>query len=73
MFYLITSSKTNLMKGIILYKGKYGATRQYAERLDSRCIAMAGCLHPKQLLTQTLGDAADVVVIVPAVRCMQAG
>jgi menaquinone-dependent protoporphyrinogen IX oxidase len=48
------------MKGIILYKGKYGATRQYANWIGE-------ALHwplftPEQLLDETI-DATDVVVI----------
>ena len=48
------------MKGIILYKGKYGATRQYANWIGE---ALRWPLFtPEQLLDETL-DAADVVVI----------
>jgi menaquinone-dependent protoporphyrinogen IX oxidase len=48
------------MKGIILYKGKYGATRQYANWIAE---SMQWQLFtPEQLLNETL-NTADVVVI----------
>jgi len=48
------------MKGLILYKGKYGATREYAGFIGE---ALKWPIYtPEQLLAPTL-DAADVVVI----------
>ncbi|MCS3798700.1 flavodoxin domain-containing protein [Niastella sp. OAS944] len=48
------------MKGIIVYKGKYGATRQYATWIGE---ALNWPLFtPEQLLNQTLDDA-DVVIV----------
>lgn len=48
------------MKGIILYKGKYGATRQYAAWTGE--AMQWPVFTPEQLLNETL-DGADVVVI----------
>jgi menaquinone-dependent protoporphyrinogen IX oxidase len=48
------------MKGLILYKGKYGATRQYANWIGDALKWQV--FTPEQLLDPTL-DAADVVVI----------
>lgn len=48
------------MKGIILYKGKYGATRQYATWIEE--AMQWPVFTPEQLLNDTL-DGADVVVI----------
>jgi menaquinone-dependent protoporphyrinogen IX oxidase len=48
------------MKGIILYKGKYGATRQYADWIAE--ALQWPLFTPEQLLNETL-DAADVVLI----------
>jgi menaquinone-dependent protoporphyrinogen IX oxidase len=48
------------MKGIIVYKGKYGATRQYASWIGE---ALNWPLFtPEQLLNPTLDDA-DVVIV----------
>jgi len=52
--------KTNFMKGLVLYKGKYGATREYAGFIGE---AMKWPIYtPEQLLAPTL-QATDVLVI----------
>ncbi|OQP59783.1 flavodoxin domain-containing protein [Niastella populi] len=48
------------MKGIILYKGKYGATSQYANWISE--VLKWPLFTPVQLLDETI-DATDVVVI----------